>query len=140
VINNSLEDTIEKLTVEKDGITALVDGAYYSLDIGNKTRAKGIKIVPNNLVGGGKNSNCDKFEIDEKEHLVKKCPFGHKPISTFKKGSYRAHFDKKYCSNCPFHKDCLVVKQKKSYLFKVSETKLHRSQLIAKMGTPSIKS
>ncbi len=28
-----------------------------------------------------KNSNCDKFEIEEKEHLVKKCPYGHKPVS-----------------------------------------------------------
>jgi len=30
-------------------------------------------MVPTNLVGGGKNSNSDKFEIDEKEHLVS-CP------------------------------------------------------------------
>ena len=130
------QDTISKLPVEKDGVTALVDGAYFSEDINKKAKAKGIKMVPTNLVGGGKNSNGDKFEIDEKEHLVKKCPSGHKPInSTFKEGSYRAHFDKKHCSNCPLRKDCSVVKQKKSYLFKVSETKLHRSQLIAKMGT-----
>ena len=68
--------------------------------------------------------------------LVKKCPSGHQPInSSFKEGSYRARFNKKHCSNCPLRKDCLVVKQKKSYLFRVSETKLHRSQLIAKMGT-----
>ena len=93
-------------------------------------------MIPNNLIGGIKNSNCDKFEIDEKEHLVKKCPSGHQPInSTFKEGSYRAHFDQKHCSNCPLPKDCLVVKQKKSYFFKVSEKTLHRSQLIAKMGT-----
>ena len=43
-------------------------------------------MVPTNLVGGGKNSNSANFEIDEKEHLVKKCPSGHQPItSTFKK-------------------------------------------------------
>ena len=87
-------------------------------------------------MGGGKNSNGDKFEIDEKEHLVKKCPSGHQPItSTFKEGSYRAHFNQKHCNNCPLRKDCLVVKQKKSYLFKVSEKTLHRSRLITKMGT-----
>jgi hypothetical protein len=105
-------------------------------DIDKKAKAKGIKVVPTNLVGEGKNSNGDKFEIDEKEHIVKKCPSGHQPItSAFKKGSYRAHFNQKHCSHCPLRKDCLVVKQKKSYLFKVSETKLHRSQLITKMGT-----
>jgi hypothetical protein len=130
------QDTITKLTVEKDETTLLVDGTYYSEDIAKKAEAKGIKMVPTNLVGGGKNSNSAKFEIEEKEHLVKKCPSGHQPItSTFKEGSYRAHFDQKHCSHCPLRKDCLVVKQKKSYLFKVSETKLHRSQLIAKMGT-----
>jgi hypothetical protein len=90
------KDTIKKLD---KGTTALIDGAYYSEDIDKKAKGKGIKMVPTNLVGGGKNNNCDKFEIEEKEHLVKKCPYGHKPInSKFKEGSYRAHFDKKHCS------------------------------------------
>ena len=104
-------------------------------EIAKKAEAKGIKMVPTNLIGGGKNSNGAKFEIDEKEHLVKKCPSGHQPItSAFKKGSYRAHFNKKHCSNCPLRKDCSVVKQKKSYLFKVSETKLHRSKAYRQNG------
>jgi len=127
------KDTIKKLD---KGTTALIDGAYHSEDINNKAKAKGIKMIPTNLVGGGKNNNCDKFEIDEKEHLVKKCPSGHKPInSKFKEGSYRAHFDKKHCKYCPFRKDCPVIEQKKSYLFRVSEKTLHRSRLITKMGT-----
>jgi len=130
------QDTISKLPVEKDEVTVLVDGAYYSEEIAKKAKAKGIKMLPTNLVGGGKNSNAAQFEVDEKEHLVKKCPAGHQPIdSTFKAGSYRAHFDQKHCNHCPFRKDCSVIKQKKSYLFKVSEKTLHRCQLITKMGT-----
>jgi len=126
------QDAIEKL----EDTTLLIDGAYHSEDIDKKAKAKGIKMVPTNLVGGGKNSNCDKFEIDEKEHLVKKCPYGYKPInSKFKEGSYRAHFDKKHCKYCPFRKDCPVIEQKKSYLFRVSEKTLHRSRLITRMGT-----
>jgi hypothetical protein len=31
-------------------------------DIAKKAEAKGIKMVPTNLVGGGKNNNGDKFE------------------------------------------------------------------------------
>jgi hypothetical protein len=128
------KDTIKKLD---KGTTALIDGDYFSEEINNKAKAKGIKMIPTNLIGGTKNSNRDKFEIEEKEHLVKKCPSDHQPInSSFKEGSYRAHFNQKHCSNCPFRKDCLVVKQKKSYLFKVSEKTLHRCQLITKMGTP----
>jgi len=126
------KDAIEKL----EDTTLIIDGAYHSEDINNKARAKGITLIPTNLVGGTKNSNCDKFEIDEKEHLVKKCPYGYKPIdSKFKEGSYRAHFDKKHCNNCPLRKDCPVIEQKKSYLLKVSEKTLHRSLLITKMGT-----
>jgi len=126
------EDVIEKL----EDTTLLTDGAYFSEEINNKARAKGIKMVPTNLVGGGKNNNCNKFEMDEKEHLVKKCPSGHKPItSKFKEGSYRAHFNKKHCINCPLRKDCPVIEQKKSYLLKVTEKTLHRSRLITKMGT-----
>jgi len=126
------KDTIKKL----EDTTLLIDGAYHSEDIDKKAKAKGIKMVPTNLVEGGKNNNCDKFEIEEKEHLVKKCPYGYKPItSKFKEGSYRAHFDKKHCNNCPLRKDCPVIEQKKSYLLKVSEKTLHRSRLITKMGT-----
>ena len=67
---------------------------------------------------------------------MKKCPSGHQPInSSFCNNSYRAHFNQKHCSHCPLRKDCLVVKQKKSYLFKVSEKTLHRSRLITRMGT-----
>ena len=62
--------------------------------------------------------------------------YGHKPItSKFKEGSYRAHFDKKHCNDCPLRKDCPVIEQKKSYFLKVSEKTLHRSQLITRMGT-----
>lgn len=61
------KDTIKRLG---KGTTALVDGAYFSENIDKKVEAKGIKMVPTNLTGGGKNSNGDKFEIDEKEHLV----------------------------------------------------------------------
>ncbi|HCL90371.1 MAG TPA: DDE transposase [Candidatus Atribacteria bacterium] len=127
------EDTIKRLD---KGTTALVDGAYYSEDIDKKAKDKGIKMVPTNLVGGGKNNNGDKFEIDEKKHLVKRCPSGYKPInSKFKEGSYRAHFNKKHCNDCPLRKDCPVIEQKKSYFLKVSEKTLHRCRLITKMGT-----
>lgn len=130
------EDTISKLPVEKDEVTTLVDGAYYSEEIAKKAQARGIKMVPTNLVGGGKNSHAAQFEIDEKERLVKKCPSGYQPIdSTFKAGSFRAHFDQKHCNDCPFRKDCPVIKQKKSFLFKISEKSLHRLRLITKMGT-----
>ncbi len=103
-------DTLSKLPVEK--VTALVDGAYYSEEIAQKAKARGIKMLPTNLVGGGKNSNATQFEIDEK--VVKKYPSGHQPItSVFKTGTYRAHFDEKHCGYSPLCKDCSVKKRRR---------------------------
>ena len=42
-----------------------------------------------NLVGEGKNSNCDKFEIGEKEHVVKRCPY----IKSFDKSFFISNVD-----------------------------------------------
>jgi len=130
------KDTIKKLD---KGTTALIDGAYYSEDIDKK--AKGIKMVPTNLVGGGKNNNGDKFEIDEKEHLVKKCPSGHQPItSKFKEGSYRAHFDKKHCNDCPLRKDCPVIEQKRVTSLKYQRKLYTALDLSLRWEPPNIKS
>jgi len=71
------QNAIKKL----EDTTILTDGAYFSEDINNKASAKGIKM----------GSLLTWFEIDEKEHLVNKCPSGHKfKHSTFKEGLYRA--------------------------------------------------
>jgi len=46
-----IKDTIKRL----DKVTtALIDGAYYSEDINRKAKAKDIKMIPTNLVGGSK--------------------------------------------------------------------------------------
>lgn len=44
------KDTIKKLD---KGTTALADGAYFSEEINKKAKAKGIKMIPINLVGDG---------------------------------------------------------------------------------------
>jgi len=59
------QDTIEKLTVEKDKTTLLVDGAYYSEDIAKCAESKNIKMVPTTLVGRSKNTCYEKFELDK---------------------------------------------------------------------------
>ena len=55
------KDAIKRLDKET---TLLVDGTYYSEDIAKKAEAKGIKMFPTNLVGGGKNSNGAKTVRD----------------------------------------------------------------------------
>ena len=135
------EDTINKLGYQEEETNILVDGAYYSEDLSNKASENNINLIPTNLVGRSQNnSGYEKFEIDESTHEVKSCPAGHKPDdSKYKEGKYKAHFSKDKCDNCPNRLNCPVKKQKKKYLFYVSEKKLHRAKLMAIMGTEEYK-
>jgi len=75
-----------------------------------RTKSKDIKMVPTNLVGRSKASGYEKFEIDKKRRIVKRCPPSYNPInSPFKDKSCRKCFNKKHCSNCPLRKDCSVA-------------------------------
>ena len=137
------KDTIDKLGEQDEELTAIVDGAYYSEEISKKAKENNIEFIPTNLVGRSQSSGksgYENFEIDEKERIVKRCPRGHEPQdSKFKNGRYRAHFKKSLCNNCPDRDNCPVIKQKKKYLFEVSETKYHRSKLMKEMETEKYK-
>lgn len=132
-------DIIEKLGKQEETTKIMVDGAYYSECLSKKAAANNITLIPTNLVGrqsSSEKTGYEKFSIDEVTHTVKSCPMGHAPLdSKFKKEVYRAHFPQELCDNCPHRTNCPVSRQKKQYLLEVSETKLHRSVLKARMGT-----
>lgn len=133
------EDIITKLGEQENTTTVIVDGAYYSENVSKKAFENNMNFVPTNLVGRSsseENTGHEKFTIDETNHVVLKCPMNHAPTdSKYKREVYRAHFSKDLCDNCPHRPNCPVSEQKKQYLLEVSETKLHRSILRAKMGT-----
>jgi len=133
------KDTIEKLGLQDEETNVIVDGAYYSEKVSKLASENKLNFIPTNLVGRDQNidkTGFSKFNIDEETHEVKNCPVGNKPEDfKFKKNVYRAHFNPQNCDNCPQRANCPVTKQKKNYLLEVSETKLHREIIIAKMGT-----
>ena len=137
------KDIIEKLGLQDEETNVIVDGAYYSEKISKLASENNLNFIPTNLVGRDQSTDktgYDKFNIDEETHEVKNCAEGHEPKdSKFKKGVYRAHFNPQHCDKCPHRANCPVTKQKKNYLLEVSETKLHRERLIAKMGTEEYK-
>jgi len=133
------KDFIDKIGQQDEPTQVLVDGAYYSEDISKKASANNINMIPTNLVGrtpSNEKSGYEHFEIDEETHTVNKCPMNHAPIdSKFKRGTYRAHFSKEHCNDCPHRPNCPISEQKKHNLLEVSETKLHTSKLRCQMGT-----
>lgn len=133
------DDIIEKLGQQEAPTKVLVDGAYYSGEISVKAAKNNLEFIPTDLVGrpvSEGNSGFDKFDIDESAHVVKRCPMGYAPEdSRYKDGFYSAHFTKEHCVNCPQRAACPVIKQKKKYIFRISEKKLHCALLRIKMGT-----
>lgn len=140
---NFSKDTIDKYGKQEEEINVIVDGAYYSEKISKDAKANNINFIPSNLMGRStneENKGYEKFNIDEDEQVVKSCPMGYEPIrSNFKKGVYTAHFSKDECTNCSNLENCPVKEQKKKYYFKVSETQLHRAQLMQEMETDEYK-
>lgn len=140
---NFSKDTINKYDKQEEEINVIVDGSYYSEEISKEAKANNINFIPSNLMGRStneENKGYEKFNIDEDEHVVKSCPMGNKPTdSNFKKGIYTAHFPKDTCTNCPNLANCPIKEQKKKYYFKVSETQLHRAQLMQLMETDEYK-
>lgn len=140
---NFSKDTINKYDKQEEEINVIVDGSYYSEEISKEAKANNINFIPSNLMGRStneENKGYEKFNIDEDEHVVNSCPMGNKPTdSNFKKGIYTAHFPKDTCTNCPNLANCPIKEQKKKYYFKVSETQLHRAQLMQLMETDEYK-
>lgn len=140
---NFSKDTINKYGKQEEEINVIVDGAYYSEEISKEAKANNINFIPSNLIGRStneENKGYEKFNIDEDEHVVNSCPMGNKPTdSNFNKGVYTAHFPKDTCINCPNLANCPIKEQKKKYYFKVSETQLHRAQLMQLMETDEYK-
>jgi len=137
------KDVIQKLGQQEQETNVIIDGAYYSEAIATLGAENKLNFVPTSLVGKEQSTDktgYDKFNIDEEAHVVVNCSQGHKPDdSKYKKGVYRAHFNPQHCDSCPHRANCPVTKQKKNYLLEVSETKLHRARIIAKMGTKEYK-
>ncbi|MDP8218758.1 MAG: transposase [Candidatus Theseobacter exili] len=133
------KDTIEKYGKQEKELTTLVDGAYYSEEISQKAVENNINLIPTNLVGRPQKDDTKDyagFKIDEKKHVVLSCPEGLKPeYSKYKDETYKAHFNKETCNNCPHRSHCPISEQKKKCFFKVTEKKLHRTKLISRMGT-----
>ena len=133
------KDIIDKLGKQDKEVNMLVDGAYYSHGLSNDAKENNINLIPTALVGrtvSDENTGFENFEIDEKGHIVLKCPMGHQPVkSTFKNETYTAHFAKETCNSCPNFPNCPLKEQKKRYYFQVTQTKLHRAKLMAKMKT-----
>lgn len=132
------EDVIETLK-DPEGTTVLVDGAYYSYEINEKAKEKGIDMKPGQLIG---KAPCSEkipyaaFEVDEETNEITSCPNKETPqMSYYSKKSHTAKFKSEQCESCPFLENCPVKKEKKGYSVKFSSKSYSNSKLREKMKT-----
>lgn len=132
-----MEDLLEKQAGEADpagGQELLVDGAYYSDGAAIQAEKQNIRLIPSGIVGREPKGDYSVFEIDEETHEVLKCRQGHPPIhQQFKKGIYKAYFNKEDCQDCPHRSGCPVSEQRRRYMLKVAETQYHTSRVRKEM-------
>lgn len=132
------EDLIDTLD-NCEGTSILVDGAYYSHEMNEKAKEKGVVLKPGQLVG--KTPASDKiayseFEVDEESKKVTLCPNKEKPqMSYFSKNSHTAKFKNEQCENCPLREKCPAKKEKKGYSVKFSSKAYSNSKLRKEMQT-----
>ena len=132
------EDVIDKLD-NCQGINVLVDGAYYSHEINEKAKEKGIALKPGQLVGKAPTPDkipYSEFEVDQESKKVTLCPNKEEPqMSYFSKNSHSAKFKNEQCENCALRKQCPVKKEKKGYSVKFSSKSYSNSKLREAMKT-----
>jgi len=93
------------------------DTLYGGDDNVQEAAAKGVEVVAP-LKGHAPESkiSLSDFEIDEKTHLVTRCPEGHEPenVCRTRTNRIRARFNKKTCCACPNLENCPVKLGKKA--------------------------
>lgn len=130
------KEVIEHLGEQKESITLLADGAYASTENTKAASKNNIELITTALLGKTPDVIQAHFEIDSQKKEVLKCPAGQKPYKTRyyeKTETYRASFNRAYCSKCPLRDKCGSKLQKKSAYVMISEKTIQRASYLEKM-------
>lgn len=132
------KDVIEETGKQEETVTLIADGAYGSAETVQLAQDNNIELVTTALTGKAPDIVIAGFRLDETGKSMVACPVGHAPTDCKYKertDTYRAHFDKSTCENCPYRNRCGVVFQKRTALVRVSGKTIQRAAYIAKLST-----
>ena len=132
------KEVIEELGKQEETVILIADGAYGSMETAHLAEENNIELITTALIGKAPDELLADFSIDETTKTINSCPAGYKPDDCKYKedtDTYRAHFDKTTCQNCPYHDRCGVVFQKKTALVRVSSKTIQRAAYLKKLST-----
>lgn len=139
------KDVIETREENKEEVTLLVDGAFYSQELAKEADKKNIKLIPGELRGrkpAEDKLDYSEFKIGESDNRIKECPNGEEPIEVnYNPLSHKhtAKFDEEKCANCPLKDKCRVKKGKKCNVVSFSDSQHEMGVLRDQMKTKEYK-
>ena len=137
-----IETLSQDLGSDDDRIQVLIDGAYFEQEKAETASAKGIDLIPGELVGRKPSENklsYAQFALNLDKNVVDKCPAGQAPVESYydEQGkSYTAKFDKEQCINCPHRSNCPAKDQRKNTIVRFSEKRYKTDLQRLKMSDP----
>ena len=137
-----LRDHLQNMEAQEEKVSMAVDGAYASVENIELAASKNVELIPTDLTGQDTDPIMGKFELNENDTKVLKCPAGHEPKSCrYDKRSQQCQvsFLREYCANCPLKDQCNPKFYKRVAKKNVSRKSIVRAQVREKMQTEKYK-
>jgi hypothetical protein len=132
------KEVIEESGKQEETVTLIADGAYGSTENIQLAQENNIELVTTALTGKVPDKINADFTINEATKAIETCPAGHESVDCKYNeitDTYRAHFDKTTCENCPNRDRCSMVLQKRTALVRVSGKTIQRAAYLKKLST-----
>jgi len=132
------KDVIAESGKQEETVILIADGAYGSVETAHLAEENNIELITTALIGKAPDELLADFSIDETTKTINSCPAGYKPDDCKYKedtDTYRTHFYKTTCQNCPHRDRCSMVLQKKTALVRVSGKTIQRAAYLRKLST-----
>lgn len=103
------KERLEELPEQKDTMTMITDGGYYSKENIELAKDKNIDLITTGLTGREVKKILNDFETDKDITKILRCPAGYEPKSCSYKpsdGTFKVSFHRACCENCPFKNQC----------------------------------
>ena len=133
-----LNDTIETMGFQTDGLTLTADGSYASTENRVKADQNNIKLITTNMTGRKANDIYAEFKFTEDGRQLLECAAGKKPKScSYIKatGQCRVSFNRSDCVNCPHKDKCKLKIHKRTAVLLITKKTSERAALQRQMHT-----
>lgn len=131
-----LKTHLESIEKAEESVTMVTDGAYAGEENITLAAEKNVTLITTDLPGQDVPSILGKFELNDDETKVVRCPAGYIPKSSSfirQTGTCTASFERSCCENCPHKDECHAKIYKRVAKIRVTGKQIRRAVLQEKM-------